>query len=159
MTDAILAQLKALAVAPAPRKLPAHTSHAFTAAKGVAGPVKRKTLRHDEDDLQAAVVKWFAYQYPEFAGHLWACPNGGARIKITAALLKRTGQLAGVADLQLAIVRPSAPALFLELKVGKNKVSDAQRDFLARMKGQGYATAVAYDFHAAKAAIVHHIGY
>ena len=162
MTDAILAQIKALAAAPAPRNSPAHTSHAFTAAKGVAAlktPVKRKAVKHEEDALQAAVVKWFRYQYPEFAGNLWSCPNGGARNKITAALMKRTGQLAGVADLHLAIVRPTAPALFIELKVGKNKVSDAQRDFLARMKAQGYATAVAYDFNAARAAIVNHIGY
>ena len=126
--------------------------------RAVAVP-KRKAVKHEEDALQAAVVKWFRYQYPEFAGNLWSCPNGGARNKITAALMKRTGQLAGVADLHLAIVRPNAPALFLELKVGKNKVSDAQRDFLTRMQAQGYATAVAYDFNAARAAIVHHIGY
>ena len=159
MTDAILAQIKAQMSAPAPRKPLAHTSQPFAPVPSVAVPQKRKAVKHEEDALQAAVVKWFRYQYPEFAGNLWSCPNGGARNKITAALMKRTGQLAGVADLHLAIVRPTAPALFLELKVGKNKVSDAQRDFLARMKAQGYATAVAYDFNAARAAIVNHIGY
>lgn len=129
------------------------------AAEAVAVPLKRKTIKHEEDALQAAVVKWFGLQYPEFEGHLWSCPNGGARNKVTGALMKRTGLRTGVADLQLAIVRPTAPALFIELKVGKNKLSDAQRDFLAKMAAQGYATAVAYDFNAARAAIVNHIGY
>ena len=159
MTDAILAQIKAQMSAPAPRKLPAGTSRPFTPAGAVAVTKTRKVKKHEEDDLQAALFRWFGYQYPEWAGHFWATPNGGARSKATAAILKSTGVMAGVADCQLAIVRPHAAGLFLELKVGKNKVSDAQRDFLARMKAQGYATAVAYDFHAARAAIVSHIGY
>ena len=153
------AQLKAQ-IKPTTKAAPQkHTLVSLTPVEAVRTPVKRKTVKHEEDNLQAAVVKWFRYQYPEFAGNLWSCPNGGARNKITASIMKRTGQLAGVADLQLAIVRPNAPALFLELKVGKNKVSDAQRHFLANMKAQGYAVVVAYDFNAARAAIVNHIGY
>ena len=119
----------------------------------------KKPMRQEEAKLQAAVWKWFSYQYPEWHGHFWATPNGGARSKATAAVLKSTGTLAGVADMQLAIRRPHAAGLFLELKVAPNKPSDAQRAFLARMEAQGYATAVAYDFNAARAAIQAHIGY
>lgn len=156
MSELYIAHLKAQRAAVLPRKASAGTPLASSDLRPV---VKLKTRKHEEDNLQAAVVKWFGYQYPEFADHLWSCPNGGARNKITAAIMKRTGQRSGVADLQLAIVRPSAPALFLELKVGKNKLSDAQRNFLDKMKAQGYAVAVAYDFNAARAAIVSHIGY
>ena len=64
MTAAILAQLKAQTDAPAARKTPAHTSHAFTAAKGVAVPLKRKVTKHEEDALQTSIIFWFALQYP-----------------------------------------------------------------------------------------------
>ena len=144
---------------PVARKDLAGTSRRWQRSEAVTVPKPRKAIKHEEDDLQAAVWKWFGYQYPEWAGHFWATPNGGARSKATAAKMKATGTLKGVADMQLAIRRPHAAGLFLELKIGKNKVSDAQRDFLARMQAQGYATAVAYDFNAARAAIVHHIGY
>ena len=157
MTDAILAQLKALAVAPAPRKLPAHTSHAFTAAKGVAGLKTRKTNRHEEDDLQAGIVRFFAYQYPEYAGLLFAVPNGGQRNAREGARLKLGGVVSGVSDLILLVPRPHI--LLLELKVKGGKVSDAQKAWLAKAAGQGHTTAVAYDFNAARAAIVNHIGY
>ena len=159
MTAAILAQLAAAKAAPAPHAPPAGTQRRWQPAEPVAGLKPRKANKHEEDDLQAAVFKWFSCQYPEWAGHFWATPNGGARSKATAAILKATGVMPGVADCQLAIRRPHAIGLFLELKVGRNKPSDAQRDFLARMEAQGYATAVAYDFNAARAAIVHHIGY
>ena len=138
---------------------PASGTGVHPAVVRVTTGLKRKAAKHDEDDLQRALFRWFAYQYPEWRGHFWATPNGGARSKATAAILKATGVMPGVADCQLAIVRPHAAGLFLELKVGRNKPSDAQRDFLTRMEAQGYATAVAYDFNAARAAIVNHIGY
>ena len=159
MTAAILAQLKAQTDAPAHARTPAHTSHAFAPLRAVAGLKTRKMIKHDEDDLQAAVWKWFGYQYPEWAGHFWATPNGGARSKRTAGIMKATGTLKGVADMQLAIRRPNAAGLFLELKIGKNKPSKEQLAFLRNMEAQGYAVAVAYDFNAARAAIVNHIGY
>ena len=159
MTAAYQAQLAAHKAAPAAPRRPSGPGTRPAGAEAVAGLKPRKANKHEEDDLQAALFRWFAYQYPEWAGHFWATPNGGARSKATAAILKATGVMAGVADCQLAIRRPHAIGLFLELKVGRNKPSDAQRDFLARMEAQGYATAVAYDFHAAKAAIAAHIGY
>ena len=125
MTDAILAQIKALAAAPAPRNAPAHTSHAFTAAKGVAVPQKRKAVKHEEDALQVAVIRWWQHQYPEYAGLLFAVPNGGRRDAREGARLKQQGVTAGVADLILLVPRPHI--LLLELKIKGGKVSDAQK--------------------------------
>ena len=122
-------------------------------------PKKRKAVKHEEDALQAAVVKWFALQYPEWKGYFWATPNGGARSKRTAGILKATGTMSGVADLHLAVRRSNSAGLFLELKIGKNKPSKEQLTFLRNMETQGYTTAEAYDFNAARAAIVAHIGY
>ena len=45
------------------------------------------------------------------------------------------------------------------MKIKGGKVSDAQKAWLAKAAGQGHTAAIAYDFHAAKAAIVNHIGY
>ena len=120
-------------------------------------PVNRKTLKHEEDTLQTAIVNWFALQYPEFTGMLFAVPNGGRRDAREGARLKQQGVTAGVADLILLVPRPHI--LLLEIKVKGGKLSDAQKSWLAKAAGQGHATAVAYDFHAARAAIVNHIGY
>ena len=126
-------------------------------SEAVRTPLKRKTVRHDEDALQVAVMTWWAHQYPEFAGLLFAVPNGGQRNAREGARLKLGGVVSGVSDLILLVPRPHI--LLLELKVKGGKLSDAQKSWLAKAAGQGHTTAVAYDFHAAKAAIVNHIGY
>ena len=146
--------------APRPPRPIAGTTATRTATEAVAEPKKpRKVYKQQEDGLQIALFTWFALQYPEYAGHFFAVPNGGQRSKAAGAKLKRTGVLAGVSDTILAVATNRAPALFLELKVGKNKPSDAQRLFLERMQAQGYATAVAYSFDAARDAVRAHLGY
>ena len=62
-----------------------------------------------------------------------------------------------MADLILLVPRPHI--LLLELKIKGGKVSDAQKAWLAKAAAQGHTAAVAYDFNAARAAIVNHIGY
>ncbi len=125
-----------------------------------SGPaVGKQRPRHLESELQRQCVRWFAYQYPQYAGLLWATPNGGQRNAREAALLKAEGVRAGVPDLQLAVVTNSAPGLYLELKVGKNKPSPAQAEMLARLRAQGYATAVVYSLEAFTAAIKTHLGH
>ena len=159
MTSAEFKEWHANSAPRAPRPT-AGTTAPRAATEAVAVPRKpRKPARQAEQALQIALVRWFALQYPEFAGHLFAVPNGGQRHKAVAAKMKQEGQLAGVADLVLAVTRPTAPALFLELKIAPNKPSDAQRLFLERMQAQGYATAVAYSFDAARDAVRAHLGY
>jgi len=156
MTDAILAQLKAQMAAPAPRKPLAGTSQRWQRPEAVAVP-KRKATKHEEDALQVAVIRWWQHQYPEFAGLLFAVPNGGRRDAREGARFKAQGVTAGVSDLILLVPRPHI--LLLELKIKGGKVSDAQKAWLAKAAAQGHTAAVAYDFNAARAAIVNHIGY
>lgn len=118
-----------------------------------------KKRRQDEAALQVACITWFRMQYPEYAPLLFAIPNGGRRGKLEAARLKREGVTAGVPDCLLAVPTNSAPALFLELKVGKNRPSEAQAAMLARLASQGYSTAVVYSFDAFRAAVTQHLGY
>ena len=73
-----------------------------------------------EDRLQSQCVRWFRLQYPDTV--IFAIPNGGQRSAITGALLKKTGTLAGVADLFLMTPTPEHyyHGLFIEMKVKGN---------------------------------------
>ena len=99
-------------------------------------------MKNLEDQLQSACVKWFRYQYPGVV--IFAIPNGGSRNAIEAAKLKRTGTLAGVADLFILRVNYDGDfqtgyyGLFIELKVGKNKQTTAQFDFMVDAQVAGY---------------------
>ena len=157
MTDAILAQFQAhrtAAKAPAPfKRIPGPLAQ----LQAVTAPKTRKVTKHDEDALQVSVIRWWQHQYPEFAGLLFAVPNGGRRDAREGARFKAQGVTAGVSDLILLVPRPHI--LLLELKIKGGKLSDAQKTWLAKAAAQGHTAAVAYDFNAARAAIVNHIGY
>lgn len=103
-------------------------------------------MKQLEDKLQAECVKWFRYQYPDLI--LFAIPNGGSRNPIEAAKFKRTGTLAGVADLFLMKQRSwdvsehqtmhFSNGLFIEIKVGKNKQTKRQKEFENKCLDEGF---------------------
>jgi hypothetical protein len=94
----------------------------------------------NEDRLQAACVKWFRLQYPQHV--IFAIPNGGNRNAVTGAMLKRTGVLAGVADLCVLHANKHHHGLYVELKVGRNKQTGTQIDFQQACYREGYAYTV-----------------
>ena len=96
-----------------------------------------------EDNLQQACVNWFRYQYPKMT--MFAIPNGGLRNKMTAVTLKKTGVLAGVADLFLMHAVFPYNGLFIEMKVGKNKQTESQKEFQIMAEQAGYLYEVCYD--------------
>jgi hypothetical protein len=67
-------------------------------------------------------------------------PNGGKRDKISAAILKRMGTLAGASDL---LLWHQGNAFALELKAPGGRLSEAQLEFLARFNDAGGHAAVA----------------
>lgn len=99
-----------------------------------------------EDDLQKAVAKVLDY-----SGLLWChVPNGGQRKAITGAKLKRMGTKRGVPDVLVFNLSPS-PNLYLygrplalELKVGYNKPSKEQHQWLADLRREGWRCEVCY---------------
>ena len=124
-------------------------------------------MKNLEDKLQEACVKWFRYQYPDVV--IFAIPNGGSRNPIEAAKLKRTGTLAGVADLfvmypkfdQYAPVGwqyASQLGLFIELKVGKNKQTELQRKFQKEAEQAGYTYKVCRSFDEFKWMVEDYLG-
>lgn len=59
-------------------------------------------------------------------------------------LLKRMGVRPGVADLFFPLFNRTCNGLFIELKVGKNKITSHQLQFLHDMRGVGYMAECCY---------------
>jgi len=75
---------------------------------------------------------------------LHAIPNGGSRDIREAKNLKRQGVKAGVPDLCLPVPKGNYHGLYIEMKVGRNKPSANQKEWLAALSANGYAVAVCY---------------
>lgn len=104
-----------------------------------------------EDSEQEALFEWahtMAGVYPclEMMFHI---PNGGRRDTVTGAALKRRGVKAGVPDICLPFPRGKYHGLYIELKVGKNRPSEAQRQWLNRLSMSGYAAVVCFGWRQA----------
>lgn len=95
-----------------------------------------------EHDEQAMLFEWTRYR-PELRW-MFAIPNGGLRNKVTAARLRSEGTKAGVWDIFLPIPSKGYHGMFLEMKFGKNRLTENQKEFGEFVNGKGYYTAVAY---------------
>ncbi len=60
------------------------------------------------------------------------------------AILKRMGVRAGVSDIFIPRANKTCHGLWIELKVGKNKPSPSQLEFINEMLTEGYGAFVAY---------------
>ena len=87
----------------------------------------RAKPRHEESQLQRICVKWFRLQYPELAILLFAVPNGGARNKREAGIMKAEGVTAGVADIILLIPSGGYASLCMEFKTEKGRQQETQK--------------------------------
>ena len=83
------------------------------------------------------IVGYYTHRYPELT-LLYHVPNEGKRSKITGSILKMQGLKAGVPDLCLPVARGVYHGLYIELKYGKNKLTDSQKQWLTLLGGQGY---------------------
>lgn len=80
-------------------------------------------------------------------------PNGGLRNEREAHNLKLQGVKAGVPDLCFPVPMGKYHGMYIEMKTGKNKTTQAQDEWLELLKNNGYMTAVCYGFDEAKAVI------
>lgn len=65
------------------------------------------------------------------------------------AVLKRMGVIPGISDIFIPRKSGIYSGLWLELKVGKNKPTPAQADFLVQMTKEGYMAVCVYGSEAA----------
>lgn len=118
------------------------------------------TMKSKEAQLQSECVKWFRLQYRDKV--IFAIPNGGSRNPIEGANLKRQGVLAGVCDLFIpepitkhspkdtrfgSVTKPqSYHGMFIEMKFGKGKSTEAQKQFQSAMSARGYRIEIVNSF-------------
>jgi len=92
--------------------------------------------KYGESELQRNCVKWLRLHFPDIV--CFAVPNGGARNKISAAILKGEGVLAGCTDLVILKPNKEYHALFVEMKYEKGRQTQSQKDFETKCVKNGY---------------------
>jgi len=118
-----------------------------------------------EDGHQAALFCWCAMSVDKYPQLKWifAIPNGGSRHIAEAVKFVGTGTRAGVPDIFLpyAIQHDYEPALyhglFIEMKVGKNKTSKEQNEYIEHLMEANYRCVVCYSWIEAKNAIIDYL--
>jgi hypothetical protein len=117
---------------------------------------------------QAALVTWAEMsknKYPELQ-LLFAIPNGGKLpyTRINGKVLSpqriqlvKEGLKSGVPDLCLPVARNNLHGLFIEMKAGKNKPTEEQLEWKAKLTEQGYLSVVCWGFESAKKVILEYI--
>lgn len=108
--------------------------------------VKKKKSSNPESKLQSSCVTWFRTQYPKKI--LFAIPNGGKlmflkdkkgkRYSPEAIKLKAEGMMPGVSDLLLMEPVGKYHGLWIEMKAGKNGLSEEQINFFLQAESRGY---------------------
>lgn len=122
--------------------------------------LKRKQPEHDE---QVALFEWARMnekKYPQLK-FMFAIPNGGARHPAVARKLKAEGVKPGVPDIFLPVPAPcgrTSYGLFIEMKSGKNKLSQAQKIFREYLTCAQYTHVICYSWGEAKSEILFYLG-
>lgn len=107
-----------------------------------------------EHSEQAAVIAWAWSGYaldrwPDLV-LLHAIPNGGHRHVQVAVKMKAEGVQAGVPDLSLPVPRGVYHGMYIELKYGSNKASQAQIKWLNALGEKGYKAVICWGAQEAK---------
>lgn len=108
-----------------------------------------------EDSIQMSCVSWFRVAHPGLARLLHHSANEGKRttrivhthagtrvVCSGGARLKAMGMQTGFPDLFLAVPSRGMHGLFIEMKSETGRLEPSQREMLALLSEQGYATAV-----------------
>lgn len=106
---------------------------------------------------QAALVKWFKMQYPDYEDLLIHIPNGQNVGPRQGARLKNQGLVAGVPDLMLLVPRKIAKkwihGLFIEMKAARGKVQQSQQKMHSLLREQRFQVNVCYGWEEASLVI------
>lgn len=109
-------------------------------------PDGRAVLCGSEENEQEKVIQWSenkASVWPQLK-LLYHVPNGGSRNRVEAAKLKRMGVKAGVPDLVLPIPMGGYAGLYIEMKVGSNKPTKRQQEWIECLKMYGHRVQTCY---------------
>lgn len=117
------------------------------------------TALSSENKEQIMLFQWAeiaAMTYPELK-LMYHVPNEGKRSKITGSRFKQMGLRSGVPDVILPVAHGGYIGLAIEMKYGRNTLTDNQRKWLGMMSDNGHLTAVCYGFDEAKKVITEYL--
>ena len=104
-----------------------------------------------EDKLQHRVISYLQYQHPTILfAHV---PNEGKRTIFERYKFKYLGGKAGIPDLLIFKTNKKYSGLAIELKVGRNKPTEFQIQWLEWLKQCGWETHVLYNFDDVKSVL------
>ena len=115
-------------------------------------PKKKANYTPHEAREQEVFIQWCTLEASKYKGLdlIYAIPNGGSRNSIEARNLKLQGVKAGVPDLFLPVARKGKHGLYIEMKRKEGgRLSDYQKEWLAKLAEQGYETVVCEGFEEA----------
>jgi hypothetical protein len=131
-----------------------------------------KPTQGSEHDNQVALFEWATWKSKEIPelDLMFAIPNGafyGGKWS-TAVKMKAEGVKKGVPDIFLPApmmyhdintgnLTEMYAGLFIELKVGRNKPSPEQLEYMDKLRGAGYMAVICYGFDEAKDCILDYL--
>lgn len=130
----------------APPVAPSTRAGSRPASKVVKSTRSAAPMKVSEDDLQISCFQWIELMRPAHPILEWVIhvPNGGKRPRGAAGKLKAMGVKPGVLDVLLPLPYNGWSGLAIEMKVGSNKTTEQQDDWLDVFEASGYYTAVCY---------------
>lgn len=102
-----------------------------------------------EATLQSSFFEWLAFAYPDLRKISYAIPNGGSRNAIEGKNLKKQGVTKGVPDVFISFPSSGYHGLYIEFKIGKNKLTPEQKLFKDLVVSHGYYFSVCYNIDTA----------
>lgn len=124
-----------------------------------APPIKRRKADY-EYQHQAALITWArnpatVKKYPGI--HLLHASLNGVKLsKAQAGKAWAAGMLAGVPDLFLPVPMRGFNGLFIEMKFGKNRLTEAQRAFREEVREMGYEHITCWTWDEAKETLINY---
>lgn len=113
-------------------------------------------MNHEDID-HINSVNWFHHKFPELADDFHHFANERKCTPREGRLLKRKAVKKGVYDFFLALPMNEFHGLWIELKVGKGKLSDEQVAFGERKNQRGYLAVAVWGFEAVKEVILNYL--
>lgn len=117
-------------------------------------------MQHNETKLQASCIKWFDLAYNNRYTVFYSDNKTVKRISLLIALhngifinykqariMKQTGTSCGAADLFLSVPNSEHKGLYIELKFGKGRQAETQKQFQILVERQGYRYEVINDIN------------
>ena len=114
-------------------------------------------MMKSEASEQSALFEWAEYANNPELRLMFHIPNGGSRNIVEAVNLKKQGVKSGVPDILLPVARKCYHGLFIEMKYGKNKISENQTNWIINLSKQDYLCKVCYGFEEARKVIENYL--